>query len=697
MLRRATVVTALLGLAVLSAGGVPAARADTQPSATAANGPFGNPGNSGRTSWNQPAVSQTEATVRANTPVFPDRKCAVTDPAYAGLVKQVTDGQGSSVQSVVWYYGDAINAAIADCHARGGGIVVVPASGSLNGGGIYYSGAITLLSGVDLQIDSGATVKFVRNPSNAYYPLVLTSYQGYDLYDYSPLVYALNQKDIALTGGGTLDAQDNVGGGWQLPPALPGAPSGTFAALGQLSNDGVPADQRIFTDDGHMPATIPVVSGCPPQSRDWGPCKTVRNVPPPPGAVAYASTFEPQFVEFNHSANILVQGVHLVNTLFWEIHPLNSRNVLVKNVTVDDTAHHTDDGVDPESCDDVVIENNSITVLDDGVSVKSGRNADGRNLRAPSENILIKGNTFYNPNGGSASFSIGSEMSGGVYNVFAEDNTSGGDGTAYLLKIKTNSYRGGVIQGVYVRNSTMTQTIRGVVNLDTDYGESNPIPDTDIYNPTIRDVYLDNVNTTPTVSTSYPAFVISNAVARSPFQNVVYENSVFYTTATFPAAFASAAGKFFENLAVSNVRFINPQTGAVTSYATTPLRLLNQTTATAGGAAVPLTAASIEQPNAVTALPADSFTVSGTVDLAAYPGFLTGGSVAVYVDRDTTPVPVTVSPDGSFTSAPITLSNDEYWYAGRHYVAVSLANGINVDTVVYQVSVPGAGSVTAAA
>lgn len=672
------IAAALLGVALASTCGAPAARADAQAAATTAAG----------SSWNQAAVSGIESTARANyTPVFPDRTCAITDPGYAGLVRQVTDGQGSSVQSVVWYYGDAINAAIADCHAHGGGVVVVPASGSLNGGGVYYSGAITLLSNVDLQVGTGATIKFVRNPSNAYYPVVLTSYQGIDLYDYSPLVYALNQKNIALTGGGTLDAQDNVGGGWQLPAGLPGAPSGTFSVLSELGAEGVPVGQRIFTDDGHMPATIPVVSGCPAQSRDWGPCGGVRNVPPPPGAVAYASTFEPQFVEFNHSAGILVQGVHLVNTLFWEIHPLNSRNILVRNVTVDDTAHHTDDGIDPESCDNVVIENNSITVLDDGISVKSGRNRDGRELRAPSDDILIKGNTFYNPSGGSASVSIGSEMSGGVYNVFAEDNTSGGNGTAYLLKIKTNSYRGGVIQGIYIRNSTITQTIRGVVNFDTNYGESDPIPDTDIYNPTIRDIYLDNVNATPTVSTTRPAFVISNADSRSPFQNVVYENSTFYTPAAFASAFAGQ-GAFFENLVISNVRFISPQTGAVTAYGTTRLGLLDRTTANANGAAVPLTAVNIRRRNVVAALPSDSFTISGQVNLAAYPGFLTGGSVAVYVDRDTTPVPATVKPDGSFTSGPITLNNDDYWYAGRHYVAVSLSNGINVDTVVYQVSVP---------
>ncbi|MGH3169749.1 MAG: hypothetical protein ACRDN0_28195, partial [Trebonia sp.] len=191
-----TVAAALLGVALTSGLGVQAAHAEA------------GAGSAAGAAWNQGAVSGIERAVASHAPVFPHRTCGVTDPKYASLVRQVTDGQGSSVQSVVWYYGDAINAAIADCHARGGGVVVVPPAGSLNGGGVYYSGAITLLSNVDLQVETGATIKFVRDPSNTYYPVVLTSYQGYDLYDYSPLLYALNQQNIALTGGGTLDAQD---------------------------------------------------------------------------------------------------------------------------------------------------------------------------------------------------------------------------------------------------------------------------------------------------------------------------------------------------------------------------------------------------------------------------------------------------------------------------------------------------------
>jgi polygalacturonase len=635
--------------------------------------------------WNQRAYDATMRSVAGHVPRFPARQCAVTDPRYAGLVRQVVDGPGSPAAATVWYYGDAINAAIAACHAAGGGTVIVPPDGSRGGGGVYYSGAITLLSNVDLRVETGATVKFVTNTSNAYYPVVLTSNGGIDLYNYSPMVYALGQHNIALTGGGTLDAQYNVSP-WQFPAPMPGAQVGTSTVLSDMNYASVPVDRRIFSDDGHLPARIPELSGCPPQSRDWGPCAAVRYVPPPAGAVAYSSTFAPQFVEFNHSADILITGVHLVNTQFWQIHPLSSRDVFIDGVHVDDTAHLTDDGIDPESCDDVVIENNSITTLDDGVAVKSGKDEDGRDLRAPSENILIQGNTFYNPSGGSASISIGSEMSGGVWDVLAQDNQSGGAGTAFVLKIKTNSYRGGVVRDIYVRDSTVTQTIRGIVNFDTNYAESGAPPDSDVFNPMIHNVYIDNVNATPSVTTSYPPFVIYSDVSRTPIQNVYYANSVFYTTSTFQSAFSATIAKFFENLVIDNVTFVNPGTGATTVYNTAPLSLGHDTVASfSGGAPVRLTAVSLRQPNLVNRLPSDTFTISGQVNLAASPGFLPGGSVAIFVDRQATSVPVTLNPDGTFTSGPITLDDDQYWYQGRHYIAVNFYNGIDINTTVYQV------------
>ncbi len=611
--------------------------------------------------WNADRYDQVDGTVNANTPVFVDRHCDITDPKYASLVRQVVDGAGSSPQFTVWYYGDAINAAIADCSAQGGGIVAVPAAGSRNGDGSYYSGAITLRSGVDLDIAAGATVKFVRDPSNAFYPVVLTSREGTDLYNYSPPVYALGQHDIAITGAGTLDAQDNVSH-WQLPEPLPGAPTGTNTVLNTMNYEDVPVDERIFSDDGHLPASVPTFDG-----------HTVRYVPPPANAIPYASTFTPNFIEFNHSTNILVEGVHVRNTIFWQVHPLNSQNVLIRDVDIADTAHHTDDGIDPESCDDVVIERSQITALDDGIAIKSGRNVDGRTHRQPSQNLIIRGDTFNNPNGGSASISIGSEMSGGVRNVFAENNVSGGAGTAYVLKIKTNSYRGGVVQGIYVRNSIVTQTIRGIANFDTNYSESVRFPNADVFNPTIRGIYFDNVNAAPSVSTTFPAFVVSSSVSRSPTANVYYRDSVFFTTATFESAFSRSSNRFFANLVIQNVTFVNPATQARTVYNAASPRLLDQTTASGGGT-VSLRA------DALNAVPQHTFTLTGRAE--------PGVEVSAFLDRDPNPVPVSVEPDGSFTTAPITLDNEQYWYIDRHYVAINLNRGLDINTVVYQVAAP---------
>lgn len=662
----ATLVCAVFGGAAFGAG-----TADATPGRSPAPGP----------SWDQAAYAATVNAVAARQPRFPARQCNILAPRYAGLVRTVTDGENSSVQRSVWYYGDAINAAIADCHGAGGGTVVVPASGSRNADGAYYSGAITLLSNVDLDVETGATIKFVRNPSNAFYPVVLTSYQGIDFYDYSPLVYALNQTNIALTGGGTLDAQDNVSP-WQLATGS-SANSGTWQVLSQMNDAGVPVDQRIFTDGGELPANIPVLTGCPPQQRDWGPCAGVRNTAPPAGTTAYQSTFLPQFVEFNHSSDVLVQGIHLVNTQFWQIHPLNSEYVTVTGTTIYDTAHHTDDGIDPESTRDAVIRDNDITVLDDGIAVKSGRNRDGREVRAPSENIVIEDDHFTNPTGGgSAAFSVGSEMSGGVRDVFAQDDVAGGAGLAYLLKLKTNAYRGGAIQDIYVRNSTLEQTIRGLVNIATNYSESPAQPDGDVFNPTIEGVYLDHVDAAPGASTTYPPFNGDAIQSRSPVEDLVYENSVFYTTSTLESSFASPGSQFFAGLRIANVTLTNPATGASTTYNSQPLDLAADTVAHTAEAQVHLRAQDDCQTCGVNYLPSATFSVTGRV--ANYRTLTP--TVQIFLDRDPTPINVTVKPDGSFTTAPITLDNDQYWYRGRHYLSINLQAGIDINTTVYQLT-----------
>ncbi|MFJ3673310.1 glycoside hydrolase family 28 protein [Streptomyces sp. NPDC090106] len=657
--------------------------------------------------WNKPLYDKTDSKVNAHTPVFPDRLCDVSSSAYQPLVRQATEtyatgneaGAASNTSSPlvyasqeVWYYGDAINAAIKDCHNAGGGVVTVPAGASLNTDGAYYSGAINLLSNVNLRIDDGAVVKFMRNKTNEYYPVVPTSYEGTDLYNYSPFVYALHQHDIAVSGGGTLDGQEDM---WNWRPWKKGywgepsventsttASYGQNGILNQMNFDDVPVEERIFTDDGRLPDTIPVVDG-----------DTVRQVAPPVGATALKSTFRPNFIETNDSSDVLIEGVKIRNTPFWIVHPLSSANVLIRDLDIysnktlgyERTGWNNDDGIDPESSRNVVMENNDVTVSDDGAAIKAGRNVNGREHRGPSENIIIRDSAYRNDGGGSAAVSMGSEMSGSIRNVFIHDTVFGGAGLVMALKIKTNAVRGGAVENVYLRDCVLEQASYGLAQIDSDYPETVPIPNADVFNPTVRGVYIDNVDTAPTMTAGKTTFIFSSAASRSPVENVYYRNSVFHTTSTLAAGFAKS--KNIKNFVVQNVDYINPSTGATTQYDTTPLNLLDATTAQhADGTSTPLTAASAGQPDVVTDLPSGEFRISGQIDLSLYPTFLTGGVVRLFVDRSTTPVAATVQSDGTFTSGPITLDDDQSWYVDRHYVAVSLSNGINMNTVVYQVS-----------
>ena len=656
--------------------------------------------------WNEDAYNAVDSTVNANTPVFPARYCDITDGRYAPLVRRATEtfyvGNEAGDPAVkasplvssshqVWYYGDAIESAISRCHDQGGGIVVIPAGGSRNANGAYYTGAINLLSNVNLHVETGATVKFMRNKTNEYYPVTLTSYEGSDFYNFSPLIDALGQRDVAVTGGGLLDGQEDM---WNWRPWKKGywgepsvenqsttAPYGENGILNLMNFQDVPITQRIFTDDGHRPATIPVIEG-----------DRVVDVPPPANATVLRSAFRPNFIETNHSENVLIEGVQIRNTPFWIVHPLNSKNVVIRDLDIysdktkdfEANGWNNDDGVDPESSQNVVMEQNNVTVSDDGAAIKAGRNVNGREHRDPSEGLIIRDSSYNNDGGGSAGVSMGSEMSGGVRNVFIHDDVFGGVGLSLLLKIKTNSNRGGYVENIYVRNCLLKQAISGMVQFDSNFSETVPFPNADVFNPIIRNVYLDNVNTTQTMTPGRTTFQFSSAASRSPVENVYYRNSQFWTTNTLQAAFNN--NKNIKTFVVSNVRYVNPSTLGETIYDTTPLNLLDQTVAHAGDTDAHLTAASIADPNVINAVPGHTFTISGRVDLAAYPGFVNGGTVRVLVDRISTPIPATLNDDGTFTSGPITLDDNQYWYVDRHYVAVNLFNGLNINTVVYQVA-----------
>jgi polygalacturonase len=279
----------------------------------------------------------------------------------------------------------AFQKAITAANAAGGGVVEVPS-------GTYVTGAIYLKSNVNLHLDSGATLMFSGDATK--YPLVLTRYEGIECMNHSPMIYAHGETNIALTGSGTLDASKTTS--WN---------KGSNRA-GVLE---------------------PLVSKPPSQ----------RNV---------AGKLRSTFVEPYSCTNVLIQGVTLRKSIFWQLHPTLCKNVTIDGVTTNISGSNTD-GCDPECCDHVVIKNSTLKAGDDNIAIKSGRDTDGRRINVPTQNVVIWNNKFEGPWG---AITLGSELTGGIRNVYAYSNSTVGTGTRFVHYVKSNTLRGGFVRNINI-------------------------------------------------------------------------------------------------------------------------------------------------------------------------------------------------------------------------------------------------------
>jgi polygalacturonase len=365
---------------------------------------------------------------RIKAPVFPDRDFPITSYGAVG------DGTRDCT--------DAFRQAIDACVAAGGGRVVVPA-------GRFLTGAIHLRSNVNLHVVREGTILFSTDPTK-FLPLVLTRFEGVELMGYSPLIYAFKQENVAVTGDGTLDGQASSTYWWPWKGKKDfgwrdGAPKqdAARAKLFQMAEDNVPAAQRVFGTDSYL---------------------------------------RPSFIQPYRCRNILISGITIKNSPMWEIHPVLCQNVTVRGVTID-TLGPNNDGCDPESCRDVLIENTSFNTGDDCIAIKSGRNADGKRIAVPSENIVIRGCKMQDGHGG---VTVGSEISGGARYIFAERCTMSSPNLDRALRLKDNAARGGTLEHIYMRDCTVGEVGESVLAIDFQY-EEGP---NGKYVPVVRDVEM---------------------------------------------------------------------------------------------------------------------------------------------------------------------------------------------------------------
>jgi polygalacturonase len=325
--------------------------------------------------------------------------------------------------------------AIAAAAQAGGGRVVVPP-------GRWLTGPIHLQSHVDLEVQTGAVLLFSQTFAD-YLPPVLTRWEGLEVYNYSPLIYARDCTDVAVTGGGKLDGQGSAWWPWKKKQEA-GA-----KRLYEMAVSGTPTKDRVFGTE--------------------------------------ADALRPSFIQTVNCKNVLIEGVTVSNGPMWTIHPVYSENVIIKGVQVI-TEGPNNDGCNPDSSKNVLIEDSFFSTGDDCIIIKSGLNEDGWRVGKPSENIVVRRVRGALGHGG---VGIGSEMSGGVRNVWVHDCEF--KGTDRGLRIKSMRGRGGVVENVWYERVRHEDLRLMVVELTTFYGSSTLKPRTQTP-PTIRGVHVRDIS-----------------------------------------------------------------------------------------------------------------------------------------------------------------------------------------------------------
>ncbi len=470
-----------------------------------------------------PLFAQTSfKTFRVQVPAF--RRDTINIKTYGAK------GDGLFLNTTV------INKAIANLSKKGGGVVVVPQ-------GLWLTGPVELKSNINLHLASGATLLFTDDFSQ--YPLVASNWEGLPQMRNQSPVWATNEKNIAITGKGIIDGN---GDAWRMvkKDKLTESQWKKLLASGGLLSD----DKKTW-----YPSE---------KAKKGAALSNPGQITPGKDQAFYDSIkdfLRPNLVVLTRCTNILLEGVTFQNSPAWCLHPLMSQHITVRNITVRNPWYaQNGDGIDVESCKNVLIENSVFDVGDDALCMKSGRDAEGRKRAMPVENVIIRGCTVYSSHGG---FVIGSEMSGGARNISVENCTFIGSDIG--LRFKTTRGRGGVVENIFIRDIYMKDIPGEAILFDMYYAARDPVPMAGEKRELPKVEFRPVDETTPVFRNFHISNVYCNGAEKGIFvrglpemhvQNIVLENMVLQAKKGIDVQEAS-------NISFRNIRVASEETNPV--------------------------------------------------------------------------------------------------------------------------------------
>jgi polygalacturonase len=364
-----------------------------------------------------------------------------------------------------------INKAITDCNKKGGGVVLVPA-------GMWLTGPIEMKSRVNLHIAKNAILLFSKDFDQ--YPLVEGIYEGRRSARNQSPIYGNNLENIAITGKGIVDGNGDV---WRMVGrnVLTEYEWKKKVASGGL----VSSDEKTW-----FPSPKTKLAFEQKRTSVIQPGQTLKDFED------IKDFLRPNLVVFNNCKKVLLEGVTFQNSPAWCLHPVLCEDLTVRNIFAKNPDYaQNGDGIDVESCKNVLIECSTFDVGDDGICIKSGKDEEGRKRGKPTENVVIRNNTVYKGHGG---FVIGSEMSGGARNIFVYDCSF--IGTDNGLRFKTARGRGGVVENIYIKNIRMKDIVRDAILFDMYYfmkppakNEKIEVPSVTEATPQLYNFYISNI------------------------------------------------------------------------------------------------------------------------------------------------------------------------------------------------------------